>query len=72
MDNKRICGLVVFIFSPNLQVAGSILALELIFCFSYFLYTVLGSPILLPLKLGEFLTVNCSLFSYLFFPIQIN
>jgi hypothetical protein len=36
MDNKRICGLVVFIFSPNLQVAGSILALELIFVFPIF------------------------------------
>jgi len=68
MDNKRVCSLVVFIFSPNLQVAGLILALELIFCFSYFFipWTRISYFFLSP-KLGAFLTVSYSLFFLLFF-----
>jgi len=52
MDNKRVCSLVVFIFSPNLQVADLILALELIFVFPIFLSPELGSPIFLSPKIG--------------------
>lgn len=72
MDNKRVCSLVVFICSPNLQVAGSILALDLIFVFPIFLSPELVSPIFLSPKLGVFLTVSYNLFSYFFVPYSLT